>query len=210
MGDFISQVSFERDERGRDRLELPADALGHARFAKLLLDRARELPPGSVIAVQGSWGRGKTDVLARLARQTWDDPPPPGVSDRALWINPWQYGYPDLLTPLVIELMGRAQSRGKVDAVKLRAAAKSIIKAGVSFGAKAATVSMPALGSVATFADAVTGPGLDALETLLVRNPDRVDLDPVAANLSDGEIHRLTLDIKPSAVALVKLRPPRR
>lgn len=181
VGDFISQASFDRSETGLDRLELPSDALGHTRFANLLLDRARELPPGSVIAVQGSWGRGKTDVLARLARQTWDDPAPRGVSGRALWINPWQYGYPDLLTPLVIELLGRAESKGKLDMVKVRAAAKSVIKAGVSFGAKAATVSMPAMGSLAAFADAATGPTLDILEAFLARGPERVDLDPVAA-----------------------------
>ena len=61
MNDFVSQGTLDTG------LDLPPDALGHDDLARAIIYKAVHLPPGSVIAVQGSWGRGKTDVLARVA-----------------------------------------------------------------------------------------------------------------------------------------------
>ena len=129
--DFLSQAAFDAGA-----VSLPTDALDHDRRARRILDFARQLPAGSVIAVQGSWGRGKTDVLARIALASYSESPPPGVADKAVWINPWQYATPDLLTPVVLALRERAEQRGLGELVKKHAS--SLIAAGTSFGFKAA------------------------------------------------------------------------
>ncbi|MCP4809325.1 MAG: hypothetical protein GY884_28650 [Proteobacteria bacterium] len=143
--DFLSQAAFD-DET----VTLPTDALDHGRRARRVLDFARQLAPGSVIAVQGSWGRGKTDVLARIALATYAESPPPGVADRAIWINPWQYGTPDLLTPVVTALRDRAEGLGLGDAVKKHAS--TLIAAGTSFGMKAAGTAAGPAGALLTLA----------------------------------------------------------
>ncbi len=129
--DFVNQAALEAG------LPLPIDALGHQAVASRLLTWSAKLPPGSVIAVQGEWGRGKTDLLARLAAQTVSDPGPAGP---ALWLNPWQYGTPDLLTPLVRAL--HARSQGKLSPA-LKSASERLIKAGLNFGLKGAAAVVP-------------------------------------------------------------------
>ncbi len=178
--DFISQDFFEHlhDPEGT---RLPEDALGHGALAETLLRAATSLPPGTVIALQGAWGRGKTDVLARVAARTWPldkQDLPPGIADGALWINPWQYGTPDLLTPLVAELVKRARSRARFDTEALRRGARTIIEAGISFGMKAAAVVLPVAGGIA---EAAQEP-MDKLVGALFDGPgEKVDVDPVAA-----------------------------
>jgi hypothetical protein len=135
--DFLSQASFTDGA-----VELPRDALAHGQVASNLLDWTRRLPAGSVIALQGGWGRGKTDVLARLVQRTMAEPPPPGVVAGAIWLNPWQYGSPDLLTPLVLALKARAQARG-VSSELMAKAASTVVQAGISFGLKAASAAIP-------------------------------------------------------------------
>ena len=130
--DFLSQASFDLEA-----VNLPDDALGHGAQAARLIGFARQLGPGAVIGLQGSWVRGKTDVLARLALQTLGDDPPPGVGDRAVWINPWQYGTPDLLTPVVLQLEERARGRGGAALEVAKKHGPTIVKAGLGFGAKA-------------------------------------------------------------------------
>lgn len=122
--DFVNQAALEAG------LSLPIDAIGHQGVASRLLSWSARLPPGSVIAVQGEWGRGKTDVLARVAARTVSEP---GVAGPALWLNPWQYGTPDLLTPLVRALQARGQG---ALAPKVQAASERLIKAGLNFGLK--------------------------------------------------------------------------
>lgn len=129
--DFLNQSAVDQG------LQLPSDTLGHEATATRLLAWSAQLPAGAVIAVQGDWGRGKTDVLARVAAQTVRNPGPAGS---ALWLNPWQYGTPDLLTPLVQALQERA---GVHDNARLRAAASRLVKAGVNFGLKAAGEAIP-------------------------------------------------------------------
>ncbi|MCK6522336.1 KAP family NTPase [Myxococcota bacterium] len=140
MTDFITPSSFA--EGGP---LLPEDALGHDAFARTLLRHVRQAPVGTVIALQGSWGLGKTSALARVAKLTHQEQLP-GFADGALWINPWQYGTADLLTPLVLALVergvraveGKRRERGA-----LERAAGSLALAGLSFGAKAASLSLP-------------------------------------------------------------------
>lgn len=135
MPDFLSASSFEG-------LTLPEDALSHRALAKNTLRWLVHMRPGSVLALQGSWGRGKTDVLARIMELTRLDPPPPCVAAQALWVNPWQYGSPDLLTPVVRQLAERAEQKG-FDPVRLRQITAELIQAGTSFGLKAAGTVVP-------------------------------------------------------------------
>ncbi len=75
------------------------DALGHEKLAGIVLDRRHRLDAGSAAALRGPWGRGKTDLLGRLQRRV--DKGKGGRFVQAVAINPWRYGQPDLLTPLV-------------------------------------------------------------------------------------------------------------
>jgi hypothetical protein len=99
------------------------------------------LPPGTVIAVQAPWGRGKTDVLARAAAATWrPGAAPAALAPRALWLNPWQYGTPDLLSPLVLALLERISPARRGSSSALLTAAETVIRAGLTFGLKAVAV----------------------------------------------------------------------
>jgi len=151
--DFLSQASFDSG-----RVTLPSDALGHDDQAGRIVDFARQLPPGAVIALQGSWGRGKTDVLARLAGRTYVDEPGPGIADRAIWVNPWQYGTPDLLTPVVLILEERARTRGSTALEVAKKHGATVIRAGLGFGAKAGgLVGMPGAPLLEAAAPAAAG-----------------------------------------------------
>ncbi|MFT4975711.1 MAG: hypothetical protein ACI8S6_001598 [Myxococcota bacterium] len=135
MADFISAGAIEAG------LSLPDDALDHQKLAEQLLWAAEQLPPGSVVSLQGSWGRGKTDVLARLVGASRDTSRPEPLS--WLWLNPWQYGTPDLLSPLVIALIQRLPQDRRASHAALRRAAQGVVLAGLSFGLKAATRAAP-------------------------------------------------------------------
>lgn len=139
MTDFISQAKVDAG------LELPDDALQHGPFARSVVETCQRMPPGAVVAVQGPWGRGKTDVLARVALlSSTSDGARGAVACRPIWINPWQYGTPDLLTPLVIGLLERIPARQRrLDRFALRRAAESVVRAGASFGLKAAAAVIP-------------------------------------------------------------------
>ena len=105
--DFIDQRWFQR--LAEHDVEVPPDHLGHVGLSRSLLRAARALPSGAVIAVEAPWGRGKTDVLMRVAASTWTEDVDPRVARRAVWVNPWRYGRADLLTPIVAELVRRAK-----------------------------------------------------------------------------------------------------
>jgi hypothetical protein len=121
---------------------LPQDSLTHDALARSILKNSLLLPPGAVVAVQGPWGRGKTDVLMRI-QSNLQDGKVEGVVPRPLWINPWQYGTPDLLTPLVLELLELAPRQSRWDWNTVRRAAQSILRAGVNFGFKAVQLVLP-------------------------------------------------------------------
>lgn len=177
MTDFISQAGLDAG------LSLPDDALDHERVAAATLKMAAHLPPGAVIAVQGTWGRGKTDVLARLARMVKADKIP-GWSGDVVWINPWQYGTPDLLGPLVValaRLVPPASWSSASSGPALRKAVESILRAGINFGFKASAVTMPGgtmLQALALPADSLVGGLFAALE--LDKKAPSSDADPVA------------------------------
>jgi len=121
----------------------PADCLGHDRISRSILEKVAIMPPGSMIGIQGPWGRGKTDVLWRVADQSGAGKREVKGRNKAIWINPWQYGNPDLLTPIVIELLKQIKPAKKSSAKALRKAAVTIIKAGLSFGLKATALTVP-------------------------------------------------------------------
>lgn len=174
MADFISAGAIE------DGLSLPKDALGHDQVAERLRWAAGRLPPGSVISLQGSWGRGKTDVLARLVSTIQADTKPEQKM-AWLWINPWQYGTPDLLSPLVLALLERLSPKRRASQKALRAAARAVVLAGLNFGLKAATRTAPGGGLLLDAAESMNdmlGPLFDIAED--DAKPDRPDPDPVA------------------------------
>lgn len=175
-GDFISQGTIDAG------LTPVPDALGHYAMALALLHKAVFLPPGTVIAVQGAWGRGKTDVLLRVAeiiRDPVKHSVPDGLIGDALWINPWQYGTADLLTPLVLAILERIPPEVRSTDRRLRLLASTLLRAGVNFGMKAAGSMVNPLISIA--ADPVDQL-ISALFTATGMKPetDRPDADPVA------------------------------
>lgn len=178
MTDFISETTLESGT-----LALPQDMLSHSDYAETALDLVARLPPGSVIGLQGPWGRGKTDVLARVAKATYDGKGGEGIAGPALWLNPWQYGTTDLLTPLVISLVSRVPESARPGSDKaLRKAAASIIRAGASFGLKVAGLTLPggklyelAEESVDTLLEGLLGAREEELT-----EPEPFDPDPVA------------------------------
>ena len=104
--DFISQSTFsEPTAREELRRWQEQDALGHKERAQVILRQICSLPPGSMMGIVGSWGTGKSDLLARVALATYQKDCPEEVLPKALWINPWQYGKPDLLTPVVAGIL---------------------------------------------------------------------------------------------------------
>ena len=126
------------------------DALNHDALARSVLRRATELTlstgsAGEVIAIQGAWGRGKTDVLRRVVKMAnaRDSELSSRISAIA-WINPWQYGTADLLTPLVIELLKKIPGPRRASKKSIARAARTIISAGLNFGMKSAALTLPA------------------------------------------------------------------
>src|SRR5439155_18789722 len=120
----------------------PPDSLSHDLFARSILKNSLLLAPGAVIAIQGPWGRGKTDVLMRI-RSALKCGAVQGVVSKPLWINPWQYGTPDLLTPLVLRLLDQIPAKSSLNMEMLRRAAQSVLRAGINFGFKAAALALP-------------------------------------------------------------------
>jgi len=172
--DFISEATLKTD------LKPPSDCLGHDRVARSILDKVALLQPGSMIALQGPWGRGKTDVLWRVAILSGAGKPEVPVTQKAIWINPWQYGTPDLLSPLVLALLKLVPEERRTRNEALWKAAESIIKAGVGFGIKATSFVVPG----GKIFEAVASEAKDLLSGLFeAQNLDRdhkPDPDPVS------------------------------
>ena len=119
MPDFLTASSF-------DTLELPRDALGHQAFALGGLLWLADLPHGSVVALQGSRGRGRTDALARMMQLTLKAAAP------SFWMNPWQYTGASLLAPvehLVHAMAERAKEKG-IDDARLQPALDRLLSPG--------------------------------------------------------------------------------
>jgi hypothetical protein len=177
MGDFVSQGTID------EGLTPVPDALGHDATALAILHKAVFLPPGAVIAVQGSWGRGKTDVLTRVATFVRDPDKhgiPQGLLADALWINPWQYGTPDLLTPLVLAMLARIPEEPRRNDKRLRKIAETLLRAGLNFGLKAVgtAAGVPILSLAADPVDRMVSGLFDAAG--LKAQSDAPDPDPVS------------------------------
>ncbi len=146
------------------------DALRHDRLAKAIADHIENMPPGSVIAVQGSWGRGKTDVVTRVY-DLFDE----GGGPAPIWIDPWQYGRPDLIQPVIIELLSRTRGR-PVDKQKwLKDTARTLLHASNAMAFKAVSVVVP-FGSIV---DAAKEPVDDLIDRVMDGSLPDADADPV-------------------------------
>jgi hypothetical protein len=159
--------------------DLPTDALNHDEFAERMLARILLLPAGSVVALHGGWGTGKTDILARMAKKATGH-------DRktdCIWINPWQYGTADLLTPLVAAILERAKEKTELDWKVVGNAARTVVRAGVNFGCKAAGALVPGFGIMTEAADAADSV-VDAIFDLATdgrkASEEKLEPDPVA------------------------------
>jgi hypothetical protein len=177
MSDFVSQGTID------EGLTPVPDALGHDATALAILHKAVFLPPGAVIAIQGSWGRGKTDVLTRVATFVRDPEKhgvPKGLLADALWINPWQYGTPDLLTPLVLAMIARFPEEPRRNDKRLRKLAETLLRAGLNFGLKAVgtAAGVPILSLAADPVDRMVSGLFDAAG--LKAQSDSPDPDPVS------------------------------
>lgn len=131
--------------------ELPDDALAHGPLARSLLHAASTLAPGSVLAVQGPWGRGKSDVLERARRGVQEVDLAP-LHTQALLVNPWRHGTPDLLTPLVRELYQLAGGFRKGDRKGAWKAARSLLTGALSIGLKTTAAAFPGGGFLTALA----------------------------------------------------------
>ena len=130
------------DSRQAQASAAAPDGLGHDALAEAIVSHVAGLPAGSVIAVQGPWGRGKTDVLSRVLghferRASNADAPEP------LWLNPWQYGSPNLIAPLVVQLLERMTPASRQGNERLRRAAQTLLRAGNAIAFKAVSVLVP-------------------------------------------------------------------
>ena len=172
--DFVSQATLDAGFRP------PEDCLGHDRIARSILEKVAILPPASMISIQGPWGRGKTDILARIAVANYAGKTQHRLTPKAIWINPWQYGTPDLLSPIVIALLKRIHPKKRTQGTALWKAAESIIKAGIGFGLKATAVTLPG----GKLFEAAADEAKSLLEGLFrareLDHDNKPDLDPVS------------------------------
>jgi hypothetical protein len=153
------------------------DALEHAPLSHAIAEHLDALPLGAVVAVQGSWGSGKTDVVARVFDEAAAQAPP---RPHPIWLNPWKYGTPDLITPLVLEILGRIPLDRRRGSQLLRGAAKTLLRAGNAMAFKAVSVALPFGAVIGAGEQAVD----DFLTELFAESPGTngsPDLDPLAA-----------------------------
>lgn len=154
------------------------DLLGHDQIAQSIIGHIEKLEPGTVVAVQGSWGRGKTDVLQRLKgnleeRQSSPKWPPP------LWINPWSYGRPDLVSPLLAQMTQSLPPADNQHKEKLKLGAKALLRAANAIAFKGVSVVVPDAG----FLEAASKPIDDLITSLFASGQNDKgdhDLDPVS------------------------------
>lgn len=118
------------------------DALDHDLLARAITGHLDVLPPGSVVALQGAWGRGKTDVLHRV-RARFDQRAIEGKGPKPLTLDPWRYGTPNLISPVVQEIVRRIPPARRKNDVMLAQCAKSLLRAGNVLLFKTLPVLMP-------------------------------------------------------------------
>jgi hypothetical protein len=154
---------------------MTADALGHQRLADAVTLHIDALPPASVLALQGSWGRGKSDVLGRVLDRFAQRAKEFGTPE-PLRLDPWRYGTPDLIRPVVLALLSRIPAEGWRGNDKLRTAARALLRAGNAILFKALTVVVPP--PVGGIIDAAEKPVADMLDELFSGGPAQKPVDP--------------------------------
>lgn len=128
----------------------PVDWFNHKPLAEIFHQRASQLAPGSVVAIQGGWGTGKTDLLARIFieeknRRLGEFG---GDEEKAqqyfpIWINPWRQSVPDVISPIasiLVERLGLEKGERK----KLM---NTIVSAGFSLVQKGGAVALTLSGN---------------------------------------------------------------
>jgi len=85
----------------------PPDRLARGPLADALLQVVRGMDRGRVVSVEGNWGSGKTYVLHHLAHVTRRERGKRAYG--AYWLNPWQFGTPDLVSPLIHSMLRHAE-----------------------------------------------------------------------------------------------------
>ncbi len=176
--DFVSAATFETAiEANKLREVVPPDGLRHEDLARTIRHALRNLPAGSVIALEGEWGRGKTDVLARVARDEWIGGKE-SLEGGCLWLNPWQYGAADLLQPLVMELGRRAAASKSMtaDVEKIKKTVGLILRASVQLGFGYAKLYAPVATPLDEAGNAIDG----LLGQLFVSDGPPKNGDPIA------------------------------
>lgn len=124
----MSFKTIHQDLLDKDMTAPRKDAFGHKDLAEQLYENLTRSPEGKVVAIDASWGRGKSDLLYRIAKlhnkrllesiKATDTTPPPTLSalpTRALWLNPWLDKDVSLTGQVTIELSRRAARLEKKD-----------------------------------------------------------------------------------------------
>lgn len=157
---------------------LPVDRINNEEFKDRLLSLIATLRGGSVISLEGDWGRGKTDLLDRLERDH---------EGESLRVNPWHDP-----GSLLIEVAAKLQAlKGDLDPDLLKRVEKLVstgkllsrvaVLGAVSFGAAAllpAALAVEKTGSSA----------LDTIRNLVKSKSEQIDEDPnkLFVDLVDG------------------------
>ncbi len=165
----------DQQPRRPDGEKADIDALSHGDLAEAIVGHITSLPPGSVISVQGSWGRGKTDVVTRVF-DWFTEEAEAGRAPKPIWVDPWQYGRPDLIQPVVLRLMERMGKQNQVND-KLKMVARSLLRASNDMVFKAVSTFVPG-GSIIGAAQPEIDDMIDRLLNNATQSPD-ADADPV-------------------------------
>ncbi|MGN7612687.1 P-loop NTPase fold protein [Magnetococcales bacterium HHB-1] len=201
--DFITQSMLDDpEERKKIQKRLDQDSFNHKSLAPRVLHFANQQQNGFVVVLQGEWGRGKTDVLTRIALETYEERTDGNtIARNALWLNPWSYKEQDLFFPLLNLIEARRQrllkdcpSRQKKDADKdakdridnLLQAAKMlgfVVDPGIMIGAKTIeflTEKYDELDNQLIEVDAkINGAEQDLIEIQAGQNKEKQDVDEV-------------------------------
>ncbi|MCA9279908.1 MAG: hypothetical protein H6815_05615 [Phycisphaeraceae bacterium] len=136
MDDDIIAALMSSNSNSEELPPLPDDSFNHNQLAGTLLKRLERLREGSCVALRGCWGRGKTDLLNRLARiieaaNSSNDSSISTTFKHVLTINPWKAQDLDLLTPLIAGVWNLIEESDRQECAEY---ARLLVKAGYIAG----------------------------------------------------------------------------
>jgi hypothetical protein len=111
----------------------PTDCMDHTQYADSLLHRLNAFPNGTAVMLRGDWGRGKTDVLHRVARGSKQDS---SSFAATIVFNPWTQPSSDLLTPLLEILIDRFERSRTIPWDKVLEQAQVIVRFSIALGVR--------------------------------------------------------------------------